>query len=133
MTVQNRRIFFALLFLLAAINHEITAQTGKGGGRGSADGPESSKNTSWQALIVAVIAAAGALGGSALGQRITAKEKRKDEMLGQDRRLETLRTSLRAELTQLIDSMEGERDYLEKKPAFHLASGSRLLRDIPWK
>jgi hypothetical protein len=66
-------VFLASIFLLATINHEITAQTGKAGEHGSADGPESSKtSTGWQALVVAVIAAAGALGGSAFGQRITA-------------------------------------------------------------
>jgi hypothetical protein len=74
--------------------------------------------TGWESFILALIAAAAAFGGSAFGQRVTAKEKRRDEQLLLERRLGTLRGSLRAELTQLIDSMKGEKAFVSK-PEFN--------------
>jgi hypothetical protein len=66
----------------------------------------------------ALVTAAGAFTGIAYAQRKTARERRADEMRLLESRVATLRSAVRAELTQLIDVVAGEIDFAEKKAAW---------------
>ena len=103
----GQRLAVVSVFFFLVTTPAACAQTGQPSGN-------SAGAATWATIVVALIAAVGAFGGVLYTQRTTAKQKRNDDRNTLNQRLSTLRASLRAELTQLIEVTDDEIEFSKK-------------------